>query len=87
MTYGDGKPFDQLPEGFYKVSVVLNEAELRRLRSRVWRMPHGTYSEAIREAMGRPTSPVGLAKALREMRKRERDARDQTENTQSEEGS
>jgi len=70
MTYGNGKPFDRLPEGFYKVSVVLNESELRKLRRAAILSPHGTYSEAIRKAMGRPTSPIGLAKALRQMQRR-----------------
>lgn len=57
----------ELPEGFYKVSVVLNERELRELRRTAALMPRGTWGEAIRHELGWPYSPYGLFAAIARM--------------------
>lgn len=58
----------ELPEGFHKVSVVVNTKELDELRHRAILTAHSTYSSAIRTLLGWHETPYGLRAALRRMR-------------------
>lgn len=58
---------NQLPPGFHEVTVILTSRELQEFRRKRSLTPGGSYSEAIRWAMGRTYSPHGLKTALKRM--------------------
>jgi hypothetical protein len=52
-----------LPEGFYKVSVILTEKEFKALRLETLWTGEGTYSAAIRKRMGMGEIAYGFKSA------------------------
>ena len=56
----------RLPPGYRKASVIFTDAEWERVKRSAALQPHGTYSEAIRRAMGLLPNPYRFAARLRE---------------------
>lgn len=54
----------RLPEGYHKLSVIVTTRERDRLRGAAALQPHGTFSEAIRKAMGMSPNAHRLKHAL-----------------------
>jgi hypothetical protein len=69
----------RLPEGFHKLPVIVTSTELERIKRSAALQPHGTYSEAIRRAMGLTPNPYRLAIRLQEQAELERTQTDNNE--------
>lgn len=54
----------EMPEGFHKVSVLLSDVEFDNLKKVSLRTAEGTYSSAVRRALGWPEYPRGLKAKL-----------------------
>lgn len=55
---------DELPEGFHKVSLIVNDREFRAIKGLAIRSGEGTYAAGLRSMLGWPETAYGLKAAL-----------------------